>query len=94
MFKKFLDVNLDNMDENLDSREKQYPTELIKFVFEAINQDVKGDWTKVGVGWSCSKRTYEVRLPYYLKSIGVLKSEQQELVEEEEPFNIYDYSEE
>lgn len=89
MFKKFLDENLDAMDENLDSRERQYPDELIKFVFEAINQDVKEDWSKVSVGWSCSKRMYEVRLPDYLKSIGVLKSERKE-IEEDEPFCIYD----
>jgi len=88
MFNDFMDVNLDSM--ILGTREKRYIYELVDHVFQAIDADVKSDWLVVTVGWLCSKRTYDIRLPLHLSRLGILEREEKEDKEEtDDGFSIY-----
>lgn len=88
MFKDFMEANLDGM--ILGTREKRYIHELVDYVFDAIDEDVRGDWLVVTVGWLCSKRTYNIRLPFYLSRMGILEREEKEDKEEvDDGFSIY-----
>ena len=88
MFNDFMDVNLDSM--ILGTREKRYIYELVDYVFDAIDEDVKGDWLVVTVGWLCSKRTYDIRLPLHLSRLGILEREEKEDKKDvDDGFSIY-----
>jgi hypothetical protein len=87
MFTEFMKENLDDM--ILGTREKRRIYELVDYVFQAIDEDVKGDWLVVTVGWLCSERTYDIRLPLYLSRMGILEREQKEEKEEDDNFSIY-----
>jgi len=89
-FKLFLEKNVHQL--ILSENEKQNPEKLVPYVFEAISKDVRSDWKIVTAGWLSSDRTYEVRLPFYLESIGVMNPVEQEDEEEiKQEFNIYDF---
>jgi len=67
------------------------PETLVEYVFDAVGEDVKGQWRIVTAGWFCSEKTYEARVPLHLKKIGIILEEIE--FEERAPlprFNIYE----
>ncbi|KKM28190.1 hypothetical protein LCGC14_1567190 [marine sediment metagenome] len=88
MFNDFMAANLDSM--VLGTSEKRHSYELVDYVFQAIDGDVKGDWLVVTVGWLCSKRTYDIRLPLHLSRLGILEREEKEDKKDvDDDFSIY-----
>lgn len=88
-FKKFINQKGRKLD--LDYQERKNPEKAVKYVFEAIGEDVQNKWRIVTAGWLCSEKTYQVRLPQYLIKAGILFEEEEDDLPKNS-FNMYDPS--
>ncbi len=66
-FVQYHKVNRDRIDFNTLKRE-HLPVNCVEYVFEAMNEDVDGDWSKVTPSWLASDKMFTHRLPNYFKS--------------------------
>lgn len=57
---------------SIPGSEFKNPQKLVKYIFEAVENNVNGDFSKVTVGWLCSNTTFNHRLPAYLNDQAII----------------------